>query len=101
MVDEESDEERRASDTVRVARSGRVSRPCDWKTKFPEKFHAQVEDDEGKWLKPYCYDCEDMKEKLVAGARHHESYFSDDVTTKEIIKIVDIDEDIKGWKDHD
>ena len=96
VEDEESGEERRASDAARVTRSGRVSRPHDWKTKFPETAHVQVEDDKIKWLKPCCHDCEDTKEKLGAGDYCHESYFSDDVTTKEVTKIVDIDGDVKG-----
>ena len=50
-----------------VTRPGRTSKPYDYKRNFPGTAHVHEGNQDGKWLKPYYYDDENMVEKLSSG----------------------------------
>ena len=96
----DSDDEARAANRQRVTRSGRVSKPCDYKTNFPGTAHTQVVGEDGRWLKPYYYDELSMVDKLGSGIFCSNSYFSDEVIVDNV-NSDKVDSTIERWDDHD
>ena len=78
----ESDEETIVSRKHRTTRSGRVSKPYDFKKNFPETAHVQVDKNDGRCLRPHYYDDEKTVEQLVSGMHYENSYFSENVTAR-------------------
>ena len=83
-----------------ITRSGRVSKPYDYKRYFLGAAHAQHHDSEGYWMKPHYYDDIDMVEKLGAGIFYSKSYFVDGAEIKEL-ETPEIDVPIERWGEQD
>ena len=83
-----------------VTRSGRASHPFNYKRYYPGTAHLLENTSEGKWLKPYYYDNEDMVEKLGTGIFYQETCFSSDATVDEV-EGLEVDAPIERWSDKD
>ena len=98
--DSDSDIETSIVRKHQTARSGRTSCPFDYKKHYPGAAHMQNGNIEGKWLQPHYYDDESMIEKLGTGIFYKETYFSDNVSVKNL-ELSEIDAPIERWSDRD
>ena len=71
---------------VTITRSGRISWPREDTLHFPEaaNFQEGNEDDEGRRMRPYYFDDEDVKEKLSHAICCRDSYFTEDAQAEEL-----------------
>ena len=76
-----------AEEGFAVTRIGRVSRPIDRASNFPETSQycqSKVNDDTGRWIKPRCFDEEDTMDKLSSGVCCQESRFCNNIVEKKL-----------------
>ena len=67
-----------------VTQSGRISNPYDQVAKFLETAHMQDSVIEGKWIKLFYYNSEEMVNKLRIGIFYQESYSLEEILEKTI-----------------
>ena len=78
-----------------MTRSGRISKPCNYKKNFLDTAHMSTREDNRRWLQPYYFDDFRVNEKLGSGIYYKDLYFKENVKIEEL-RNSRIDIEIKG-----